>query len=168
MVYIFSFIAIMCVRSLRHNSPINYIMLLIFTLSMAFMVAGVTAYVYPPSLMLVIGILMTILGCIWMAAVLTTDKVRAARNVCLGMIAAILVMYMVTIPMMITWNWDGLYLLWGTVGVIVASGMIYLDVFIIMLAGKYAMDEYIFCALMLYIDIIRLLLYLIMIFGKGK
>jgi FtsH-binding integral membrane protein len=37
-----------------------------------------------------------------------------------------------------------------------------------MLAGKYAMDEYIYCALLLYIDIIRLLLYLLMLFGKNK
>lgn len=103
-----------------------------------------------------------------MAAILTEDKIRAARNVCLGMISAILIMYIVTIPMLITWHIDGLYLLWGTVGIIISCGLIYFDVFIIMCAGKYAMDEYIFCALLLYIDIMRLLLYLIMIFGKGK
>jgi len=40
--------------------------------------------------------------------------------------------------------------------------------FIIMLAGKYAMDEYIYCAILLYIDIMRLLLYILMLFGKAK
>ena len=34
--------------------------------------------------------------------------------------------------------------------------------------GKVAVDEYIYGALLLYVDIIRLLLYILMIFGKGK
>lgn len=47
-------------------------------------------------------------------------------------------------------------------------GLIYFDLFIIMMAGKYAMDEYIYCSVLLYVDIIRMLIYLLMIFGKAK
>jgi len=53
-------------------------------------------------------------------------------------------------------------------GILIASGLIYIDLFIIMLAGKYAMDEYIYCAILLYVDIMRLLLYILMLLGKGK
>jgi FtsH-binding integral membrane protein len=70
--------------------------------------------------------------------------------------------------MMIAGAFEGYWILYCTIGIIVSAGLIYLDVFIIMLAGKHAMDEYIYCALLLYIDIIRLLIYLLMLFGKGK
>jgi FtsH-binding integral membrane protein len=70
--------------------------------------------------------------------------------------------------MMISGYDVGYWILYCTLGIIVSAGLIYLDVFIIMLAGKHAMDEYIYCALLLYIDIIRLLIYLLMLFGKGK
>ena len=70
--------------------------------------------------------------------------------------------------MMIVGDFEGYWILYCTIGIIVSAGLIYLDVFIIMLAGKHAMDEYIYCALLLYIDIIRLLIYLLMLFGKGK
>ena len=91
MVYLFSFIAIMCSKGLRHSTPGNYIALGIFTLSMAFMVAGCTAYVTPGSLMLVIGILALILGCLWMAVLLTPNMAKAARMVCVGILAACLI-----------------------------------------------------------------------------
>ena len=72
------------------------------------------------------------------------------------------------IPLAISGAFEAMYILYCFIGILVAAGLIYLDVFIIMLAGKYAMDEYIFCALLLYLDIIRLLIYLLAAFGKGK
>lgn len=167
-VYIFSFIALMCSKGLRHKTPMNYVMLFIFTISMAFMVAGITAYLQPMSVLLAIGILALILGCLWMSVMLTTDMAKAARSVCLAILAAVMIQLIIFIPMLFTSDFDGLWILYCTLGIIVSAGLIYLDVFIIMLAGKYAMDEYIYCALLLYIDIIRLLLYLLMLFGKGK
>jgi len=63
---------------------------------------------------------------------------------------------------------QGYWILYCTLGILIASALIYFDLFIIMLAGKYAMDEYIYCAILLYVDIMRLLLYILMLFGKGK
>lgn len=89
-------------------------------------------------------------------------------GVLIAMFAAVMLQFIMIIPMIIFWNTEAIWILYCTLGVIIASGMIYFDLFIIMLAGKYAMDEYIYCAILLYVDIIRLLLYLLMIFGKGK
>lgn len=63
---------------------------------------------------------------------------------------------------------NGMWIFYCILGILITSALIYFDLFIIMLAGKYAMDEYIYCALLLYVDIMRLLLYILMIFGKGK
>jgi len=62
----------------------------------------------------------------------------------------------------------GYWILYCTLGVLISAALIYFDLFIIMLAGKHAMDEYIYCAILLYVDIMRMLLYILMIFGKGK
>ena len=46
--------------------------------------------------------------------------------------------------------------------------MIYSDIAIVMLAAKYAMDEFILCSVLLYVDIMRMLFYLLLILGKSK
>jgi len=84
------------------------------------------------------------------------------------MFAAVMVQLILMVSLMFSGYIEGIWILYCTMGVILCAGLIYFDLFIIMLAGKYAMDEYIYCALLLYIDIIRLLLYLLAIFGKGK
>ena len=60
------------------------------------------------------------------------------------------------------------WILYCTIGVLVSSGLIYIDLFVVMLAGKHAMDEYIFCAVLLYIDIIRLFMYLLKLLGQVR
>jgi FtsH-binding integral membrane protein len=52
--------------------------------------------------------------------------------------------------------------------IVLCSGMIYYDIAIVMLAAKYAMDEFILCSVLLYVDIMRMLFYLLLILGKSK
>jgi len=70
------------------------------------------------------------------------------------------------IPLCIAGFYGGLWILYCFLGILIASGLIYFDLFIIMMAGKYAMDEYILCALILYLDIIRLFYYILLACGK--
>jgi len=65
-------------------------------------------------------------------------------------------------------GFEAAWILYCSLGVLICGILIYFDLVIIMLAGKYAMDEYIYCAILLYVDIIRMLIYLLMIFGKAK
>ena len=164
-VYLISFLTLFCAGNIRKSTPANYILLFIFTVSMGFMVAGWCAYLTPASVLMAIGCLCLVLSCIFFAVLAIPNMAKAAFAVCMGILACILLELIVTIPLLIAGAFEGLWILYCTIGVLVSAGLIYLDVFIIMLAGKYAMDEYILCALMLYIDIIRLLLYLLMIFG---
>ena len=85
------------------------------------------------------------------------------------MFAAIFVQLIVCFSLVLSgYVSNGMWILYCVLGILIASGLIYFDLFIIMLAGKYAMDEYIYCAILLYVDIIRLLLYILMLFGKAK
>jgi len=167
-VYLFSFIALFCAPGLRKSVPMNYIVMTIFTASMGFMIGGWCNYLEGYSVLMAIGVLMIVLGCIFFSCLAIDNMAKAALKVCLGIIAACILQMVVMIPLALSGAFEALYILYCFIGVLVSAGLIYLDVFIIMLAGKHAMDEYILCSLYLYIDIIRLLIYLLMIFGKGK
>jgi FtsH-binding integral membrane protein len=85
------------------------------------------------------------------------------------MVAALFLQLTICLTMLFSgYITEGMWILYCTIGVLLCCGLIYIDLFIVMLAGKYAMDEYIYCAILLYVDIMRLLLYILMIFGKKK
>jgi protein lifeguard len=167
-VYLFSLIALMCSRGLRHSVPMNYIVLLVFTASLAFMIAGITAWLTPVSVMISVGVLALVLTCMFGAYLIIPNKAQAAKGLIIAMIAALFIQFVLMISMLIAGYVQGMWILYCTLGIVICMGLIYFDLFVIMLAGKYAMDEYIYCAILLYVDIIRMLLYILMIFGKAK
>lgn len=171
-VYLFSIIALMCPcppkRGIRFQVPFNYILLMIFSAAMGFMIAGWTFYLTPASVVMSISVLAIVLSCIFLSALFTTNWAKALMCVIFGMFGALILLYIIMIPLLIAGAFEGIYILYCTIGILLASGLIYIDLFMIMAAGKYALDEYIFCALLLYLDIIRLFLYILMAFGKGK
>ena len=57
MLYILTLLALIFVEESRFVVPYNYIMLFLFTGSMAFMLAGITAWLTPLSVLLAIGVL---------------------------------------------------------------------------------------------------------------
>jgi len=107
--------------------------------------------------------------CLFGAAMLIKARAAVLKGILIGVLAAIFLQVTLCLTMVFSgYVGSGLWILYCTLGVMIASALIYFDLFIIMLAGKYAMDEYIYCAILLYVDIMRLLLYILMIFGKGK
>lgn len=164
----FSFIALFCSKGLRYATPFNYIVLMIFTVSMAFMISGLTSYLTTSSVLCAIGVLVSVLLCMFGAMMFTTDFEKALKGVLIGIIACCILQFSIMIPLCIMGFYGGLMILYCFLGVLISAGLIYFDLFIIMMAGKHAMDEYILCALILYLDIIRMLYYLLLIFGKAK
>jgi FtsH-binding integral membrane protein len=146
----------------------NYIVMTVFTLSMAFMVGGTTAWLTPVSVLMAVGTLAVILVCLFLAMLATPNKPKAVLGVCIGILAACILQLVIMIPLMIAGAFEGIYIMYCMFGILIASGLIYIDLFLIMMAGKVASDEYILAAILLYIDIIRLLFYLLLMFGKRK
>ena len=168
-VYLFSIIALLCSKNLRHSVPINYILLFIFTVSMGFIWAGLTAWLTASSVLLSVGVLVVTLMCLFGAALLIPAKPQVIKGILIGMVAALFLQLTLCLTMVFSgYITQGMWILYCSIGVLVCCGLIYIDLFVIMLAGKYAMDEYIYCAILLYVDIMRLLLYILMIFGKKK
>lgn len=167
--YFFSIIALLCSPGLRHSFPANYVMLFIFTISMSFMIAGCTAWLTFQSVLLSIGVLMITLMALFSAVMLVPVKPKLIMGMCIAAMAAIVLQLIVCISLCFAgYITSGWYVFYCALGIFICSILIYIDLVIVMLAGKFAKDEYIYCALRLYIDIIRLLLYILMLFGKGK
>ena len=167
--YLTTIIALLCSRNLRHSVPINYILLFLFTVSMGFIFGGLTAWLTAQSVLISIGVLVITLMCLFGSALLIKARAAALKAVLIGVVAAIFLQLIVCMVMIFSnYVGSGYWILYCCLGILIASGLIYFDLFIIMLAGKYAMDEYIYCAILLYVDIMRLLLYILMLFGKGK
>ena len=168
-VYIFSIVALLCSKNLRQSVPFNYILLLIFTVAMGFIFAGLTAWLTAASVLLSIGVLVVTLMCLFAAALLIKAKAAVLKGLLIGVLVAVFLQLTLCLTMAFSgYIPQGMWILYCFLGVLICSALIYFDLFIIMLAGKYAMDEYIYCAILLYVDIMRLLLYILMIFGKGK
>jgi len=58
--------------------------------------------------------------------------------------------------------------LFAVIGTIVTGGYVIVDLLMIMDAAMVAADEYILAAFMLYVDVVRLFIYILMLLGKDK
>jgi len=87
--YIFSLVALLCSKNLRHAVPFNYILLFIFTVSLGFIFAGLTAWLTAASVLLSIGTLVVTLLCLFGAALMISDHKKALKGVLIGVVAAI-------------------------------------------------------------------------------
>ena len=81
--------------------PLNYITLIIFTVSMSVMVAGWTCYLEPTSVLMAFGVLAVVLTCLFIAVLCTPNMLKAAIGVVIGMLCALVLELVITIPLMI-------------------------------------------------------------------
>ena len=58
--------------------------------------------------------------------------------------------------------------MFAVIGTIVTGGYVIVDLLMIMDAAMVAADEYILAAFMLYVDVVRLFIYILMLLGKDK
>lgn len=63
---------------------------------------------------------------------------------------------------------DGWFIVYGVLGTFIAGLYVMVDLLMIMIPGQIDTEDYILGSLMLYVDIIRMLLYLLVILGKRK
>lgn len=116
-----------------------------------------------------IGTLCSILVFIFGSTFLFGHSAKFWIAVVIGMILAEIATIVTLIVLISTgFALEGAWVAYMALVIVLCSGMIYYDIAIVMLAAKYAMDEFILCSVLLYIDIMRMLFYLLLILGKGK
>jgi FtsH-binding integral membrane protein len=86
-------------------------------------------------------------------------------SLCVGIALNIVFLFL-----MLHWLWISSVnvVLYGALGMTLSGIYVVIDLIYIMIPGAFDMDDYIFGALMLYADIVRMFIYILMIFGKKK
>jgi protein lifeguard len=132
------------------------------------MVAGITADLEPDSVLISIGACVLITGSLFASALFTTLNERLARNMCFGVIFA-MVMQLVFYCGMLVFGFNSSIMALYAVGGVFATGIyILIDLLQIVTPEMISHDDYIMGALMLYLDMVRMFLYLLELFGKMK
>lgn len=167
-VYLFSFIPLLCMGNLRKQVPINYLFLFIITFAMSFMIGAITAYVTVGSLLFSIGVLCVSVVSLCAAALVTPLSVKLVMYLLIGLVVGCICQLICLIALCASGYYNYWYILYGTFGMLISGILLFIDVIKIQILGKVAVDEYILGALLLYIDIIRMLLYILMLFAKAK
>jgi len=159
----------MIVCCFGRQSPINMILLFLFTLCESWMVAGITS-VYPPDIVMVAGAataLTTIALTIYALRTTTSIEVFAAMS---------FVVYLAMFPLIIIGLVVGLgalYTLYCALGVLLYALFLIIDTIMICKGDSMSgygcdMDDYVIGAMMLYMDIIMLFLYILRLLGSSN
>ena len=155
---------------LHKSVPINYLLLLLVTCCESVAVAAWTAMFTPESVLLSIFVLSATVLSLFTATLFTPRWEWLIGF----MIGGLILSCIGQLIMMIVWLTrgfltDGWFVFYGICGVILTGIYVMIDLIMVMIPeGGFSMDDYILASLMLYVDIIRMFIYILMIFGKSK
>lgn len=153
-----------CVRSIARSVPTNYILLSLFTVAMTVIVMAITSQ-YNGETVLIAAVLtaMATLGLMFYAMTTKTDF-----TLCGGIIWALVMISITCIILSIFIRNRTFQIFLSGLAIIIVSFYIIFDTQLIIgnQENKLQIDDYIFAAMMLYLDIIRLFLEILKILGK--
>lgn len=158
-------IPLVCFRALSRKVPLNYILLIIFTLLESVMISY-TIVEYDPKVVISAAIL-TILAVSGLTAYacLSSDDYTQLGGI---LVASLAVLFGLGI---LSFAFGGFTrILYCALGVVTFSVYLIYDTQLISgkLGTEFDIDEYIFAALNIYLDIVRLFIYILRILGEGS
>lgn len=162
--YMITLYALGCYRSVARAVPTNYIMLSIFTGCFTWMVMGVTTQ-YRPEIVVAAAVLTAaMVGALAIYALTTKNDF----TICVGFMYAFFMVSITTLFLSFFIRSRVVELMISGLVVALMSLYIIIDLQLIIGNQSYALeiDDYIFAAMMLYIDIMRLFLEILKILGK--
>ena len=151
----------------RKKVPINYALLFTFTVCEAFVFASLTALLTTESVLVACGVLSATVTCLCGGIVICPSFKKALVFLGVAAVASIVCQII-----MLSLLWQALWfstvnvVYWGICGAIIMSVYVIIDLLYVMVAVP--TDDYIMGSLMLYADIMRMFMYILMIFGKAK
>lgn len=155
-------IPIICCKSVARKTPTNYILLTIWTLCEAYLVATCCS-LYDPKVVIAAASMTAAVTCALTVYACTTKSDFTFLG---GMlfVSVVLLILLGLLSIFVPF----LHVLYCVLGVLVYSIYLIYDTQLVM--GKYGVeymiDDYILAAMMIYIDIIQIFLYLLQLFGK--
>ncbi|KAG1931033.1 fas apoptotic inhibitory molecule 2b [Pimephales promelas] len=170
LLFLITYFSLVCCGDLRRKFPWNFILLTIFTLSMASMLGFISSFYNTKSVMLCIGITATVLLCVTIFSFQSKIDITSYQGVlfslCMVMFFCAIVMGFVVPFGYVPW----LHAVYASIGAVVFTMFLAFDLQMLMGNKQYAMspEEYIFATLSLYLDVVYLFTFLLQLFGDGR
>ena len=165
-VYLVTFYAMLYVRSLSRKVPVNYILLTLFTLAFSYIVSCSTAEYDPPTIMIA-----ALLTCaIVFALTLYACTTKTDFTICGGLLFVFGIVLLVASLMAIFIRSRVLQIVISACSVVLFSIYLIYDTQLILGKGelKLQIDDYIFAALNLYLDIVMIFLEILKLLGNNN
>lgn len=163
---IFTEIPIICCPSVARKVPLNYILLLIFTMCESYLVASTTIYYEPVSVLICAGLTLCIVLALTFYAITTKTDV----TMCGGALVSLSVIMIILGIIGIFYQSLFYQTFVNSFGVFLFSLYLIYDTQLVVGKKKnfISTDDYIVGALMIYIDIVTLFIKILLLFGKKK
>lgn len=153
-------ISLMCCQSLSRQIPINYILLIIFTLAESYMIAVYTSFFYPELVCIALGLTALVSFSLSLFALQT----KIDFTVFGGFLFVVLIVFTVVVIVAMFFPGKLIQLIISSIGVILFSLYLIYDTQL-MVGGdhKYSISpgDYILATLALYLDIINIFIYIL-------
>ncbi|KAK2862252.1 hypothetical protein Q5P01_001785 [Channa striata] len=165
-----TYIALSCFGDLRRQFPWNIILLVLFTLSMAFMMGFVSSFYNTKSVVLCLGI--TALVCL--SVTVFSFQSRVDITSCQGVLFSlcmVMLLCAITISIVVPFGYvPWLHAIYAVLGAILFTLFLAFDTQMLLGNKRYTIspEEYIFATLSIYLDIIYLFSFLLQLTGEGR
>jgi len=168
--FLATYIALSCCGDLRRQHPTNIILLIIFTLSLAFIMGFMSSFYNTRSVMLCIGI--TALVCMSVTLFSFQSKVdfTSCQGVlfcmCMSMLFCAIALSIVVPFGYVPW----LHAIYAVIGAMLFTLFLAFDTQMLIGNKRYTLspEEYVYATLNIYLDIIYLFSFMLAIFGGGR
>ncbi|CAM9281428.1 unnamed protein product [Phaeothamnion confervicola] len=155
-----------CGGEARRKYPMNYILLSLLTVAFSFLMAVITTFydadVVAYALIITCGV---VFACVLLACVCRLDFTKLY-----GVLMALAVALFIALIIGLFWANSTLYITIGALGAVLFSLFLIHDIQLVM-GGRQRQigpDEYIFAALMVYLDVINIFQYILLILGMTR
>ena len=151
--------------------PANYILLGIATLCEASFICAATARLEPKSVIISMCAFAMITGGLFIAAMCTpalSERPMLYRNLGIALCFALVFQLVTSLLVMLFFGMKAWLLGLSCLVVLISGVYIIIDLKLILDRGETDPEDYIFSALILYVDLMRLFYHLLMIFGQTR
>jgi len=159
--------ALVCFENLRRSSPLNFVLLFIFTICESFLL-GVISSQYDTK---IVFVAITVTAVITVSLTIFAFQTKIDFTIYSGLLFVVLICLLVFGITAIIFPSDVMVAVYGSLGALLFSAYLVVDTQM-MLGGKHhytiSPEEYIFAALNLYLDIINIFLYILTIFSAAS
>ncbi|XP_054639810.1 fas apoptotic inhibitory molecule 2b isoform X2 [Dunckerocampus dactyliophorus] len=164
-----TYIALSCCGDLRRQVPWNIMLLVVFTLSMAFMMGFVSSFYNTKSVVLCLGITALVCFCVTVFSFQSKVDITSCQGV-LFSLCIVMLLCAITLSIVVPFGYiPWLHAIYAVLGAILFTLFLAFDTQMLLGNKRYSIspEEYVFATLSIYLDIIYLFSFLLQIMGGG-